>query len=80
MFANMIEAAKRNLNIDFANEVEILGPYGEPIFEREYHQQFCADQLSLSLIYENALGESLETNNAQSLIATAYRSNVFSQS
>jgi hypothetical protein len=80
MFANMIEATKRKLNIDFANEVEILGPYGEPILEREYHQQFCADQLSLSLIYENALGESSETDNAQLLIATPYRSNVYSQS
>jgi hypothetical protein len=80
MFAHMIETAKRRLDIDFSNEVEILGPHGEPIFEKGYHQQFCADQLSLALNYEKALGESSEPDNAQLLIATPYRGNVYSQS
>jgi hypothetical protein len=80
MFAHMIEAVKRRLNIDFANEVEILDPHGEPIFGRGYHQRFCADQLSLALIHENALGKPSQDDSTQLPIATSYRSNVYDQS
>lgn len=38
MFKQMIQAMQRKLDIDFANQIEIQGPHGKPIFERGYHE------------------------------------------
>ncbi|MFN7872764.1 MAG: hypothetical protein ACK5QQ_11310 [Cyanobacteriota bacterium] len=79
MFTKMIEAMKRELSIDFANEIEIQGPDGKPIFEKGYHEQFCADQLNLAIKSENTLSESAEDNNSHFLIASPYRSVINNQ-
>lgn len=74
MFTQMIQAMKRELRIDYANEIEIQGPNGEPIFERGYHEQFCAEQLTLAIKSENTLSESVGINSSHLLITSPYRS------
>ena len=74
MFKQMIQAMQRKLQVDFANDIEIQGPHGKPIFERGYHEQFCADQLSLANKLETTLNESVEDNSCHLLIASPYRS------
>ena len=79
MFTQMIEAMKRELRIDFANEIEIQGPHGETIFERGYHEQFCSDQLTLAIKSKNTLSESPQYNNRHLLFASPYRSIIHNQ-
>jgi hypothetical protein len=79
MFKQMTQAMQRKLDIDFANQIEIQGPHGKPIFERGYHEQFCADQLSLANKLETTLNESVEDNNRHLLIASPYRSTIHNQ-
>jgi hypothetical protein len=79
MFKQMTQATQRKLDIDFANQIEIQGPHGKPIFERGYYEQFCADQLSLANKHETTLNESVEDNNRHLLIASPYRSTIHNQ-
>lgn len=79
MFKQMTQATQRKLDIDFANQIEIQGPHGKPIFERGYYEQFCADQLSLANKHETTLNESVEDNNRHLLIASPYRSSIHNQ-
>lgn len=80
MFMQMSEAMKRELGVDFSNEIQIVGPRGLPIFERGYHEQFCAARLRLAMRYINTLRGLGEEDGRHRFVSTPYRSIMHNQS